>query len=207
MTVKDLFEPRENVSKTLDEFVGVFRAGEVRRGKPIALAQYRVTVVDEDTAEEISKLFGGDVEENDSDRESFQVRTDASSVDVDLLSVDSGFKMFSGSEFIRSCNGETQTGGDHAGEPCPCASLTLQERKDSRGGCRPNVEVSFRLKAAPGLGIFKFRSSSWILLEAIQAVEAKVDNAEGEPVPGRLRIEQVVTRAGRSLTLPRVETR
>lgn len=206
MAIKDLFEPRPETSKTHGDVVGVFRSGEVRRGKPVALAQFRVTCVDPDTAEAIAEQFGGEMEENDSDREPMMVRTEASKVPVTFESIDSGFKLFVNNQFVRSCNGEVQTGGDHTGMPCPCAGLTIQERKDSRGGCSPNVEVTFRLKDLPDLGLFKFRSSSWILLENVQGVERKVDEArdEGRKVSGSIAIEQITTKAGRALSIPRV---
>lgn len=202
----DFFEPRPE-SKTYADVVGSFRSGEVRRGKPIALQEFRVTCVDTDTAEAIATLFGGEMEENDNDREPMQVRTNVNRVDVEFTKIDSSLKVFSNNEFVRSCNGSVQTGGDHTGEPCPCAGLTLQERKDSKGGCKPSVEVTFRLKDNPELGLFRFRSGSWSLLESVQAAEAKVDNADGEVVSGHIAIEQVTTKIGRVLTLPRIVAR
>lgn len=206
MAVSDLFEPRPDTSKTHNDTVGTFRSGEVKRGKPTTLQAFRVTCVDEDTAETISEELGGDVVEHDNDKEPLQVYTNATKVAVIFESIESGFKLWVNNEFVRSCNGQIQTGGDHAGERCPCADLTLQERKDSKGGCRPSIEVTFRIKSLPELGLFKFRSSSWSLLESVQGAERKVDEARDDDrkVSGHIAIEQVTTKIGRTLTLPRV---
>lgn len=209
MAVSGIFEPRPDTNRVVDDVVATLRTGEVRRRQPVSLDYFRVTTDDADVAEIVQELLGGEVSENDSDRESLQVHTTSSSVDVIFESVDSGFSVFSNNAFVRSCNGQVQTGGDEAGQPCPCAGLSLEERKAfaAKGGCKPSINVVFRLADAPNLGRLRFRSGAWTLLEPIQRVELAVDTAREEDKPqlrGSISIEQVQTKAGKQFKLPRV---
>lgn len=211
MAVSGIWAPRADSARAENDVVGTFRSGEVRRRQPVALTEWRVTTDSPDVAETIEQLLGGATSENDSDKESLQVHTTTSSVDVEIESIDSGFVVFSNGAFVRSCNGSVQLGGDEAGQPCPCDGLDVEQRKAfaAKGGCKPDIKVVFRLTEAPNLGRFQFRSGAWTLLESVQAVETKVDEAreDGKTVPGRIAIEQVTSKAGKQFTLPRVQVR
>lgn len=208
MAVSGIFEPRPDSGRASNDYVGQFRSGEQRRGRPVSLEAFRVTTDSADVAESIEELFGGATSENDSDKEPLQVHTEAAKVEVEFISIDSGFAVFANNAFVRSCDGSVQTGGDDAGQPCPCAGLDLEGRKAfaGKGGCKPSIKATFRLRAAPDLGVFRFNSGAWSLLEAVQKAEAKVDAAreDDRTVLGHIAIEKVTTRDGRVLTLPRI---
>ena len=207
-----IWAPRPEAAGPRHDVVGTFRTGTVVKRRPVSLDYFRVTTDDVDVAEALEELLGGDTSENDSDREGLQVMTSASAVDVILESVDSQFSVWSNGKLVRTCNGAIQTSGDDTGRPCPCAGMTLEQRKEfsNAGGCKPAISILFRLEKAPDLGSFRFRSSAWTLMQPIQAVEAKVDEARDNDAPklrGRIEIEQVTSTSGRTFKLPRVTVR
>lgn len=159
------------------------RNGMVRRGKPVALAVWRVTTDSSDVAETIESLFGGSTSENDSDKEPLQVMTEAEQVDIVIApgGIDTGFALWHDGKLVRKCNGETQTQGDEEGLPCPCAGMSWDERKAAGAGtCKADVLVRFTLADAPDLGEGVFRSGNLTLMRDIQRAEARVQDAEGD---------------------------
>lgn len=193
-------------SKFADDLVGRFRAGYVTgSGAPASVTEWRVTTGDPDVAEFISETYGGTPQEwtpgSKKAEDIIEVFTEAAAIDVifdGAHAIRSEMIMFGPAGPIRRCDGVEQKGtepGDpDAGSPCACPSA-LDERKKSaeKGkGCKPSVELIFRLADSPELGRFKFQSSSWILAADIAKAEAKLDQIDG-PARGRLSLVQVET--------------
>lgn len=176
------------------------RNGMVKRGKPVALAVWRVTCDSTDVAESIVELFGGDVSENDSDKESLQVMTEAESIDIIIppAGIDTGFALWHDGKLVRKCNGETQTSGDEEGLPCPCAGLSWDERKAAGAGtCKPDILIRLTLAQAPDLAEGIFRSGNLTLMRDIQRHEAKVQDAETD-TPATLTLTEVKMSNGKT---------
>lgn len=201
-----------------DDIVGRFRAGGVANGAPYAVQAWRVTTGDPDVAETISELYGGDPQEwtptSKKAEDIIEVFTDAKSVDVILdghTAIRSEMIMFGPAGPIRRCDGVEQKGtepGDpDAGAECACPSQLADRKKaaEKGKGCKPSVEIIFRLADAPDLGRFKFQSSSWVLGQDIGKAEDKLNAIDG-PARARLTLEEVeVKSTGRTFTKTIVE--
>lgn len=176
------------------------RNGMVRRGKPVALAVWRVTCDSPDVAESIAELMGGEPAENDSDREPIQIMTTAESVDIVIppAGIDTGFALWHEGRLVRRCNGETQTSGDEEGLPCPCAGMSWEERKAAGAGtCKADILIRLTLAAAPDLAEGAFRSGNLTLMKDLQRAEAKIQDAEG-PTAATLSLVEVRMSNGRA---------
>lgn len=195
--------PKERPSFA-DDVVGRFRSGRlVRLGKtdtPEALNEWRVTTGDPVVADRIAALYGGESEEWETDKEdNLQVLTDTASVQIIIEpdGVDASFKQFvPGAGMTHHCDGFTYLSPDEdKGEPCGCPSL-IAERKlkaSQQRGPKPSVDVTFRLADEPELGVFRFNSGSWKLVEALGGLFRDLDtngNATS-PVRASLTIENV----------------
>lgn len=206
MVVKNIFDvsPEDSKGAYTDSYVGRIRAGFMDGRNPRSLEKWRVTTDDPDVAEAISTQYGGTAQEWDNEREPVEVFTDAASFDVTLEpgAIRTGFAFFGRNSLIRKCDGQTQTWGDEQGKPCPCATLTLEERKEKgkQGvSCQPDISVSLRLRDLPNLGLFRFQSGSWVLLKDIGKAEEIMLRAEA-PRNATISLEKVVMKNGREFT-------
>lgn len=193
--------PRERPSFS-DDVVGRFRSGRLVKlgGKetPESLNEWRVTTGDPVVADKIAALLGGESEEWETEKEdNLQILTDASSVFILIEpdGVDASFKQFMpGAGMIHHCDGfEYLSPEEDKGQTCGCPSL-VAERKlqaDKQRGPKPSVDVKFRLADASELGIFRFNSGSWKLVEALGPLFKELDKHEGEQVRASLTIENV----------------
>jgi hypothetical protein len=63
---------------------------------------------------------------------------------------------------------------------CLPESIALRRVAAKQGyGCRPRVEVRFRLKGEPALGMFGFASEDWSFLELVTAMRATLSSRAG----------------------------
>ncbi|MFF3312500.1 hypothetical protein [Streptomyces sp. NPDC002952] len=193
-----------------DDVVGRFRSGRLvklgNKDVPESLNEWRVTTGDPVVAGRIAELMGGESEEWETDKEdNLQILTDASTVAITIEpdGVDASFKQFMpGAGMIHHCDGfEYLSPEEEKGTPCGCPSL-VAERKlaaDKMRGPKPSVDVKFRLTDAPELGIFRFNSGSWKLVEALAPLFRALDeygnasdgDVKGNPVRATLTIENV----------------
>jgi hypothetical protein len=193
--------PRERQSFA-DDVVGRFRSGRMvsMGGKdvPESLNEWRVTTGDPVVAAKIAELLGGTPESWETDKEdNLQILTDSKTVAIVIEpdGVDASFKQFApGAGLIHHCDGfEFLSPEDEKGEPCKCPSL-VAERKlaaDKLRGPKPSVDVKFRIADAQELGVFRFNSGSWKLVEALGPLFAELDKYPGKQVRATITIENV----------------
>lgn len=191
-----------------DDIVGRFRSGRLVGKMPESLNAWRVTTGDPVVAAEIATRFGGEPAEWDTDKEdSTEILTDAASVPIIIASsaaLDASMKLFGNSGLIHHCDGfEYLSPEEEKGDPCGCPE-TMSERKDkakSGRGPKPSIDLTFRLADNPDLGIFRFNSGSWSLVDVLADVIGDIEAYDGAPVRANLAIEHVAytTKAGRDV--------
>lgn len=193
--------PKER-SSFADDIVGRFRSGRQVKidGKdvPEALTEWRVTTGDPVVGERIAALMGGEVEEWETEKEdNLQILTDSKAVSIVIEpdGVDASFKQFiPGAGLTHHCDGfEYLSPEEDKGTPCKCPTI-IAERKlaATKGrGPKPSVDVSFRLESDPDLGVFRFNSGSWKLVEALGPLFADLDKYPGQQVRATLTIVTV----------------
>ena len=180
-----------------DDVVGRFRSGYQLNDRPAALTEWRVTTGDPEVASAISDLLGGDAPQEwpAKGEDNLEVFTASKEIDVIIDSPKSVRQRLvlwgRNGKPIYTTDGETKDDGT----PDPDAHLSLQERKQrSRDGVgpTPDVEVYFRLKEQPDLGVFKFQTGSWSLVQDWIWVdlEAQLEAVQGA-IECTLKLEQV----------------
>ncbi len=193
--------PKERASFS-EDVVGRFRSGRQVEidGKmvPESLSEWRVTTGDPAVVEKLKELLGGESSEWETDKEdNLQVLTDSATAKIliEPEGVDASFKQFMpGIGLTHHCDGfEFLSPDEDKGLPCKCPSL-VAERKlaaDKGRGPKPSVDVKFRLQDAPDLGIFRFNSGSWKLVEALGPLFTELDKYPGKQVRATITIENV----------------
>ena len=175
-----------------DDIVGNIRSGMQIDGKPVALQEWRVTTGDPDVAQVISDLYGGKAESWETKSEqSLQVLTEASSLHVQLISLQANFALWGRANTpIRICDGISQQ--DDANSPCACPSDVKEHKEAARAGtaCQPNIRAVVRLTDNPDLGLFRYSSGSWQLAKEIGPIEAKINESDA-PLEGTIHLEMV----------------
>ena len=184
----------ENTTKSFgaDDVVGYLKSGMQIDGRPVALDTWRITSGDPEVMDTISKAFGGEVEKWETTTEhDHQVLTEMSTLDVQLVSVQSNFALWGrGNKPIRICDGINQT--DENKTPCACPSDTKEHKEAARAGtaCSPSIRMLVRLTDHPDLGLFRYVTGSWQLAEAIGPVEEAVAESD-EPLDATLSLVKV----------------
>jgi hypothetical protein len=87
----------ENTTKSFgaDDVVGYLKSGMQIDGRPVALDSWRITSGDPEVMKTVSEAFGGEVEKWETTTEhDHQVLTEMSSLDVELVSVQSNFALW-----------------------------------------------------------------------------------------------------------------
>jgi hypothetical protein len=190
-----------------DDVVGYLKSGMQIDGRPVALEAWRVTSGDPEVMKAVSKRFGGDVEKWETTTEhDHQVLTEANSLEVELISVQSNFALWGrGNKPIRICDGISQN--DENKTPCACPSETKEHKEAARAGtaCSPSIRALVRLSDDPELGMFRYVSGSWQLAEAIGPIEEAVNESD-DPVKASISLVKVEwetkTGAKRAFTKP-----
>jgi hypothetical protein len=188
------------------DVVGRFRSGTSLNGRPVSLSTWRVTTGDPEVSDTVAEMLGGQPGEWDAHGEDrIEVITEADEVLIRLKAngIKSGMALWGRTgKPIRKCDGVTQADGS----PCACPSKLADRKEAAKAGtgCEPNIVLHFRLADAPDLGMFKFTSSSWTLVDEVNKAEAKLaallseddDDAEVLAVLGKEHVEYD-TKAGR----------
>lgn len=197
---------REAQQEYADDTVGRFRSGYQIDGNPAALQEWRVTTGDPKVAEAIRELLdGGEVQTWEaSGEDNLETFTKAPKVAIILdgpKAVSTRLILWSRQgKILYTTDGVTKTDADGVESPDPDAGLDLQERKQKAYdgiGPAPSIEIRFRLRDAPELGVFKFVSGSWGLLQDMHYYDTESELADvhadndGGPVAATLALEEV----------------
>ena len=168
------------------DIVGRFRAGHLIGKRPQSLSKWRVTSDDKSVLASVAEVTGGEVQEWDSDKQPFEVFGEVESVDVIVERIFTGMTLWGRNTPIHRCDGQVITyPEEQKGQPCSMAGKPIGERKAAAQqgtGCAPDITVRFRLAAAPDLGVFEFKSSSWTLATDIVASEQRLEQFGGKAV-------------------------
>jgi Recombination directionality factor-like len=170
--------------------VGRFGFGLVRNGRPGTLSTWRVSVRTSEIGTRVAMLFGGMPSVSiDGDKYASQVITEAVTVDVVLSGPHALRVRWRRDGCGRRCDGPEQS----KRAECSCASLgLLADRKAAvrqGDGCMPSIEMSFRLRRDPALGLFTFISGNWSFAEQAIMAKAALDRLAG-PIQVQLGLKQ-----------------
>jgi hypothetical protein len=154
------------------EAVGNLRSGKQYPGQgPTTLPEWRLTADTKDIAQAIADQYGGDVQEwetTKSDR--FEVLTTTPSLAVQLHACRAEMILWGNRVPTRVCDGQTRSDQNQPGDPCKCANdyPNIKSRKDAarvNEACAPSVQLLLGLVDLPDVGLFKWTTSSWLVLE------------------------------------------
>ncbi|WP_157155917.1 hypothetical protein [Diaminobutyricimonas sp. LJ205] len=173
--------------------VGRFRSGYQRNNRPISLTEWRVTTADPGVASAIRDLLGGDApqEWEAKGEDNLEVFTASKSVDITLD--DPG--ALQQKMILWGRNGKPDNAGRDGGAAELNLALSVHERRQ-RGcdevGAEPDIDILFRLKVAPDLGLFHFKSGSWSLASdlAQNGTEQQLADIDGR-ISATLSLEEV----------------
>lgn len=160
--------------------IGRFGFGLVPNGRPGTLSTWRVSVRTSEIGTRVAMLFGGMPSVSiDGDKYAWQVITEAVTVDVVLSGPHALRVRWRRDGCGRRCDGPEQS----KRAECSCASLgLLADRKaavQQGDGCMPSIEMSFRLRRDPALGLFTFISGNWSFAEQAIMAKAALDRLAG----------------------------
>jgi hypothetical protein len=193
--------PKERASYA-DDTVGRFRSGRLVlvNGKetPESLNEWRVTTGDPVVADRIAELMGGEPESWVTDKEdNLQILTDSASVQIVIEpdGVDASFKQFvPGAGMVHHCDGyEYLSPDEDKGKACGCPSLVAERKFEAQKmrGPKPSIDITFRLADDMGLGIWRFNSGSWSLVNELGKLFAELDKYPGQQIRASLTIKNV----------------
>lgn len=187
---------------SFDDIVGRFRSGYTVDGDPAPLTTWRVTTSDADVAKAIADMLNGSEPEawETTADDNIEVFTDVAEVDI-IIEGRHGLRermvLFRDNKVVYASDGEflLDVSGKPTGEPDPDAALTFQERK-AKGragtGPSPDIDLYFRLAAAPELGLFAFKSTSFDFAYDLARYDIanKIGEADG-PVEATFKLAPV----------------
>lgn len=182
-----------------EDVVGYIHGGMMTKTKPLSLSEWRFTSDDPDVAARVASLFGGQVEEWDTEKaNNLQVLSDAASVDLILDSPDdlrSRMVLWGRKGVIHACDGLYFVDGEDRGQPCGCPAEFAVRKANAEKGTGPQPEITLKARLADDeeLGFFLYRTSSWTLTKELHEIEnAIADAAEGGArIRGTLSLEHV----------------
>ncbi|MCZ0992315.1 hypothetical protein O1L44_02935 [Streptomyces noursei] len=185
---------------------GSFRAEEERcDGRTVDLPSWLVTTANEQVSATVAGLYGGRPRSRDRQQGSFELTLDSGAVAVSVdgsggvvnrLVLDAGEErgpthICDGLNFLEPM--------DNAGDPCGCPDSLFDRKAAARSGRgpKPDARLTFRLMAAPDLGLFNLTSSSWAFSESLSAAVAGMEcGVTGTPMEICLRRKVFTTRSG-----------
>ncbi|GLX34392.1 hypothetical protein Sros01_04650 [Streptomyces roseochromogenus] len=159
----------------LGGIVGRLSAQGVEGGRDVSPG-WLLTTADGEVAETAAQLFGGTPKRRAASPDVIDVLLEADSIGVRLAGtapVTRRFVRRDGVQVVHVCDGgRFLAPASRLGRPCGCPSLAIDRRIAARKqlGPEPEVELYFRLQAAPALGTFRLESSSWSLAESLDEV-------------------------------------
>jgi hypothetical protein len=191
---------RRNDKVTDAELVGRFQYGTLLRNRPRTLATWCVTATSTRTVDRIAQLLGGHPRHDPASGHA-EVVTASAMVDILLPDLHALRVRWYGSNG-RVCNGAAQDKGC----PCACPSTLAQRRSVAKQGrgCKPLVELRFRLLDDPALGTFILLSDDWSFVEMVIEALAALKGTDHSTI-ARLAIQRTLhtLRSGRVLAYTR----
>ncbi|MDH6123844.1 MULTISPECIES: hypothetical protein [unclassified Kitasatospora] len=190
-----------------DDAVGRLHSGKAVDGVPLALSEWRFSTGDPEVADAVRQLFGGTVEELETDKENFiSVETTSPTILVVLdgpKAVYADMKLWNRNKLVHHCDGvEFLSPDEKKGVPCGCPSLFAERKQAAKDyvGPAPSISVTFRLADDYELGKFRFQTGSWSMAEVLHEYDAALSRFDGE-VLAELTIEEVsyTTKKGRNV--------
>lgn len=186
-----------------EELVGRFRSGHQVNDKPAALQEWRVTTGDPEVASKIHEILGGDAPQEWAAKGEDNLEVVTASKTVDVVLKDAGalrqrmVRWGRTGKPIYVSDGEYKLDdqGHRTDELDPDADLTFAERKQKGRdgtGAVPDIELYFRLAEEPDLGIFKWQTGSWSLVQDLvrDGIDEKLAAIEGA-IRVRIGLEEV----------------
>lgn len=152
------------------------------KGQPQKLQKFRFTSVSKRYIEDLSVLYGGQVQSWDNHGvPSWEVYSDAQSIPV--IAVKGGLsqwmEQWTGGGCTVRCSGEQDVLNDR---PCTCADLPRD-----RWPCKPTTRLSVMLPELDAIGVFRMESHGWTAAAEIPAV-AELAQYVGDLVPATLQL-------------------
>lgn len=173
-------------NRFIEDVVGYIHGGMQIKNKPMSLSEWRFTTDDPEVGNRIAELYGGEVEEWDTEKtNNLQVLTPATSVDIVLDAPESLYArmvLWGRKGIIHACDGMYFLEGEDRGQPCGCPpEFTARKAAAEKGtGPQPEITLKARLVADEDLGFFVWRTSSWTLTRELADIENQIaDTAKG----------------------------
>ncbi|MCW7984078.1 hypothetical protein XF35_01710 [Streptomyces platensis subsp. clarensis] len=190
-------KPAERSGGYDDDLTGKMSLGRQVNGKVTTLDNWRIAVKEQQTADALKHLFGGQSVETEATNDFYiDVLTERPKI---LAVIDGPEKVYDDGKLwingvlTHHCDGKAfLSPPEKAGSPCFCPA-TMAERKAAAKeyrGPKPSIEITFRLADDPELGEFKLSTGSWGLVSVLHQVKAKLSRI-GEPALVELEIEPV----------------
>lgn len=182
-------------NRYVEDVVGYIHGGLMTKTKPLSLSQWRFTSDAPEVAARVAELFGGEVEEWDTDKaNNLQVLSESSRVDLLLDGPDalrSRMVLWGRKGIIHACDGVYFVDGEDRGQPCGCPpEFAIRKANAEKGtGPQPEITLKARLVADEELGFFLYRTSSWTLTKELHEIENSITEAGG----GGTRIRLVLS--------------
>lgn len=197
----------------MNDVVGKFKGGKVIGRRPLALSEWRVVSDDEDVADRMAELYGGEltVSPDEDARDRYDVETTSAEVAIIIETADalrSRMALYGSNGPIHVCDGAYFVPGhpveDKVGAECGCPMSLADRKAEAKAGTgpKPDITLKFRLADDPGLGYFLFTTGSWSLVNDLNDIERSLLDA---PVTALLRLELVeyTTKKGKDVSYTR----
>ncbi|WP_369190145.1 hypothetical protein [Streptomyces sp. R08] len=190
-----------------NDTVGRFRTGRQVNNRPETLSTFRITTNEAETADAVSKLFGGTPGEWETSGEDFnEVITEADKVLVVIdgaKALKADMRLYGRAGMIHHCDGVESLLDEDRGKPCGCPA-SYEDRKafaKSGRGPQPYTFLTFRLADDYGLGLFRFQSTSWKLAEVVGQYADDLAKIDGEALAElSLELVEYTTKTGRDVS-------
>ncbi|MEW2134328.1 hypothetical protein [Streptomyces sp. NPDC005435] len=198
-----------------EELVGQITAEEWRTGRLGALRAWLLTTKSRAVAERVAELYQGETARAASggDLQARKLRAESIAVIVaNKTRVRRRLTLQNERGLVHACNGSRFLPPmPDEGEVCGCPDDPFERKAAARSGAgpRPDGRLVFCLAAAPELGEFSFKSSTWQFYESLESASREVERTDG-PVQMELvlREQRLATRSGLdvSFTYPEVHS-
>ncbi|TDC92342.1 hypothetical protein E1161_13285 [Saccharopolyspora aridisoli] len=181
-------------NRYVEDVVGYIHGGMMIKTKPVSLSEWRFTTDDPEVAARIAELYGGEVEEWDTERaNNQQVLSETSRIELVIDDPDalrSRMVLWGRKGIIHACDGLYFVDGEDRGQPCGCPpEFSVRKANAEKGtGPQPEITLKARLAADEKLGFFLYRTSSWTLTKELHEIEAAIAEAGGEGSRVRLTL-------------------
>jgi hypothetical protein len=188
--------------------IGASEATSNGRSRPKKLETFRITSRDRSRLDTIATLYGGTVQEWESQWEVF---TDTSELPVMLIpgqNLSAWYEMWTGGGCARRCDGQHEVLSDG-----PCLCPAADERRDLAANgkaCKPTTRLSVLLPDVPGIGCWRLETHGYYAAVELAGAAELLERAtaQGVLLPARLRLDQREVKRGgqtRRFAVPMLE--